>query len=86
MERLYSAQEVADLFQVQRERIYVWCRQYDWPHVRVGAAYRFTEEQLEQIVETHSTGDFTLGLNRLPGQTYLSAVRNGPPTRRQRSF
>ena len=47
-----------------------------WPHERFGRAVRFTDEQIEQIIATHTTVDETKAPDMFAGQTKRSARRS----------
>lgn len=49
-----------------------WQRTYKWPHVQFGRKFRWTEEQAEQIVKSHTVAGKPI---RTTGQTARSARR-----------
>lgn len=50
-------------------------RRHDWPHVRLGRAIRYTEDQVEQIVESMTHGTEIRIAGRRRGLTPGSARR-----------
>lgn len=46
---LLRAEHIAEHLGIGREEVIRKCRTQQWPHVRVGKHYRFTEAQREQI-------------------------------------
>ncbi|MFT3871099.1 MAG: helix-turn-helix domain-containing protein [Nocardioides sp.] len=52
-ERLLTAADLAELLGAPESTVMEWCRTYRWPHVRLGRRFRWTPEQVEQIVAAH---------------------------------
>lgn len=50
-EPIYTAQQVAALFQINPETVFRRIRSGQWPYLRLGPrCYRFTEAHVEQIL------------------------------------
>ena len=49
--KLLTVDEVAELFQVSASTVRDLCTKREWPHVRLGRAIRFSEDNLREIVE-----------------------------------
>lgn len=54
MNDLLTPADLAEKFDVNERTIHEWRKAYKWPCVKVGRRYRWTPEQLEQILRTHS--------------------------------
>ena len=46
MEKLLTAEEVADYLRVDRNTIYIWCREGELPAIKVGKEWRITQADL----------------------------------------
>lgn len=53
-EKLLTAADLAEILGVSQEKVMEWRRVFDWPHVRIGRRFRWTPEQVEQIVAQHA--------------------------------
>jgi excisionase family DNA binding protein len=47
---LYTLEDLAALFKVSRSTIYRRRKQDNWPHLQIGSEFRFTPEDVEQII------------------------------------
>lgn len=87
---LITDQEFADLLKVDLEDFHVLRKRYSWPCVKVGRfKFRFTEEQVAEIIELQSTSSTASAASRrravaaaatpaafkISGQTKRSAAR-----------
>lgn len=52
--QLYTDDDLAEMFQLSRERVASLRQQLGWPHVKMGRQIRYTERQIECIVALHS--------------------------------
>ncbi len=52
LERLYTAEQVAELFSLKRKTIYGWAEQGRIPCYKIGKALRFRESELREFIET----------------------------------
>jgi len=50
LERCLTAEEVAEIFNVSRARIYELCRQGFLPHIKLGRQIRFNKQALEEFM------------------------------------
>lgn len=48
---LYTSEDVARLMQLSIETVWKKCRNLEWPHMRVGRHYRFSDDDLVEIRE-----------------------------------
>ncbi len=46
-----TPEDLADCFHVDREQIVRRCRSGEFPHLRIGRAYRFSEADIEAIFQ-----------------------------------
>lgn len=51
---VYSPVELAEILGVSEVKVMEWRRTYGWPSIKVGRTVRFTQEQVEQILASHS--------------------------------
>lgn len=51
---LLSPADLAEALGLTEQRVMDLRRHYRWPHVRLGRTIRFTPEQVEQIIASHS--------------------------------
>lgn len=72
MEKLTSAEELAEKFGVEPRTILDWRRLYGWEAVKVGRSYFFTPDQVQQILSKHTVKGAKK--KALPGQTSRSAA------------
>ena len=74
IDRLLTVADLATLFGVTPDKIHEWRRKYEWPHVRIGREFRWTQAQVEQIVALHTTAPAAkpADVGRIPGQTERS--------------
>jgi hypothetical protein len=72
-DKLHTADDLAEMFGAPRERVMRWSKEFGWPHTRLGRSFRWTDEQVAEIVAKHSIG----GGNISPadGRTVRSATR-----------
>jgi len=47
----YTAQEVADMFQIKKQQVARLAASGEWPHHRIGKFIRFTDEDIAKINE-----------------------------------
>jgi uncharacterized protein YjcR len=75
--KLYTTADLAEVFGVSERVLMDWRRQYSWPSVRVGRTIRFTQGQVDAILERHSEAPARAAreVASLPGQTKRSAAR-----------
>ena len=53
-EPIYTAQQVAERFQINPETVFRRIRSGQWPYLRLGPrCYRFTEKHIEAILQLH---------------------------------
>ena len=76
--KLVTVEELAEDFQVDVDEIHRLRKRHHWPHVRLGRyEYRFTEDQIAQIVASRSVaGSETPRLAEDTGLTERSARRS----------
>lgn len=76
--QLYSDDDLAEMFQLRKERVVRFRQQLGWPHVKMGRQIRYTERQVEQIVDLHSHVQTEegrrLSAGLATGQTFRSAA------------
>lgn len=53
VERLFTPDDLAEIFSTTRRRIVEWNHDHGWPCTRVGRTIRWTAEQVEQIKAMH---------------------------------
>lgn len=51
LERLYTAEQVAQLFSLKKKTIYGWAEQGRIPCYKIGKALRFRESELREFIE-----------------------------------
>ena len=51
LERLYTAEQVAELFSLKKKTIYAWAEQGRIPCFKIGKALRFRESELREFIE-----------------------------------
>ncbi len=51
LERLYTAEQVAELFSLKKKTIYGWAEQGRIPCYKIGKALRFRESELREFIE-----------------------------------
>lgn len=51
LERLYTAEQVAELFSLKRKTMYAWAEQGRIPCYKIGKALRFRESELREFIE-----------------------------------
>ncbi len=51
LERLYTADQVAELFSLKKKTIYGWAEQGRIPCYKIGKALRFRESELREFIE-----------------------------------
>jgi len=51
LERLYTAEQVAELFSLKRKTLYAWAEQGRIPCFKIGKALRFRESELREFIE-----------------------------------
>ena len=51
LERLYTAEQVAQLFSLKKKTIYTWAEKRRIPSYRIGKALRFRESELREFIE-----------------------------------
>lgn len=76
--KLYTPADLAELFGVTERWIHEWRRTNGWPSVRVGRTIRFTQAQVDEILERHSQAPETPEsdpVTLIPGQSKASAAR-----------
>jgi hypothetical protein len=67
--------DLAEKFDLDLERFHVLRKRHNWPHVRLGRFdIRFTEDQIEQIVASHSVAP-KRDIGNTSGLTGRSAAR-----------
>lgn len=54
MEKLLNYQEAADYLQIAENTLRVWVSRGRVPYTKIGRTVRFTQEQINQIVESGS--------------------------------
>lgn len=76
--KVYTDAELADLLHIGAEQLHTLRVRQDWPHVRLSRfEFRFTEEQVEQILALRTRGGGEKSREpRIDGQTARSAARN----------
>jgi hypothetical protein len=72
-DKLSTADDLAEMFGVPRERVLRWSRQFAWPRTRIGRSVRWTPEQVAEIVAKHSISGGTIA--PADGRTVRSATR-----------
>lgn len=73
-EHLLTPADLAERLRLPEEQVMKLRRRHDWPHVRLGRRFRFTESQVDQIVASRTVK----GGSKSPtskGQTARSASR-----------
>lgn len=50
-QKIYTSKELAQILRITEETIWKKCRLREWPHLRIGRYYRFTESDLQAILE-----------------------------------
>lgn len=50
-ERLYTAEDVAELMRCTTETVWRKCRNREWPYLQLGRHYKFTVQDIHQIQE-----------------------------------
>ena len=77
--RLYTPAELAEFFGISERTLLDWRRENGWPSVRVGRTVRFTQAQVDEILDRHSQvpqdGQTTVEPVVIPGQSKGSAAR-----------
>jgi len=48
--------DVAEHFGISWQQVQERCKSKQWPHIRLGRFYRFTEKHVEQIERLHEVG------------------------------
>lgn len=56
MERLLSLSEAAELLNISRDWLYRRVEGKEIPHIRLGRAIRFKEEEVRQFIQKNSVG------------------------------
>ncbi len=51
LERLYTVDQVAELFSLKKKTIYTWAEKRRIPSYRIGKALRFRESELREFIE-----------------------------------
>ena len=51
LERLYTAEQVAELFSLKKKTLYSWAEQGRIPCFKIGKALRFRESELREFIE-----------------------------------
>ncbi len=51
LERLYTTEQVAELFSLKKKTIYGWAEQGRIPCFKIGKALRFRESELREFIE-----------------------------------
>lgn len=51
MDKIYTAEEVAAIFQCTTETVWKKCRTREWPHMELGRNYRFSVSDIHEIQE-----------------------------------
>lgn len=51
LERLYTAEQVAELFSLKKKTLYAWAEQGRIPCFKIGKALRFRESELREFIE-----------------------------------
>lgn len=51
METWYTAEDVAKITRLGTETVWRKCRNREWPHMKVGRHYKFTDAEIEEIKE-----------------------------------
>jgi excisionase family DNA binding protein len=64
MERLLTADDVAELLQVRRSWVYAEARAGRIPHIRLGRYRRFDTKQVEAWIESRETSALVSRLSR----------------------
>lgn len=74
VDKLYTVDEVAELFQVPSSTVRSLCGRREWPHVKLGRAIRFSEAQLREIVDiqTVKLSDDERQINDIVARTGLT--------------
>lgn len=71
--------QLAEILDVTEAKVMEWRRVYNWPHVKIGRTFRFTPQQVEQIIASHSVKPSATtkpsGPVKIAGQTARSARR-----------
>lgn len=49
--KLYTAEQVAELIQCGTETVWRKCRNREWPHMRLGRHYKFSAADIHEIQE-----------------------------------
>lgn len=52
--RFYTLDDLAEMFGFSRTKTYTLNKSEDWPSLKFGKQFRFTEDQLKQILEMHT--------------------------------
>ncbi|MCH7765055.1 MAG: helix-turn-helix domain-containing protein [Acidobacteria bacterium] len=51
LERLYTVEQVAELFSLKKKTLYAWAEQGRIPCFKIGKALRFRESELREFIE-----------------------------------
>lgn len=76
---LTTPAELAEILKATEEQVLRWRRDHRWPSFKVGKTIRFTPEQVEQIIASHSETPERPAVDLdsvLEGQTKRSARRS----------
>ncbi|QRQ79105.1 helix-turn-helix domain-containing protein [Glutamicibacter protophormiae] len=49
--KLYSAEDIAEIFGCSLETVWRKSRTLEWPHMRLGRRFRYSEEDIRKIQE-----------------------------------
>jgi len=75
--KLLTDAELAEAMKIPVEHLHRLRKRYHWPCVRLGRwEYRFTDEQVEQIIAQHTEENRPDAKPVLTGQTAASARRS----------
>lgn len=54
LEPMYTPDDMAELLQFSKSKVYELMKKEGWPHLRLGVQIRFTLAQIEEIITRHT--------------------------------